>query len=212
MGVGSRVSSIPSVSQMQNSWLHPPSPSKFTPFCFGGSVQYMSLSADPRTVSWDTAQINFPPTRQCSLHCTCRTGQASGIQYTKKSVASTRKPTKFRLTSLEFHHGSIREATTLFTIPLTNGLTFRKVWLHSSTRSNQDTPWSPRSCARHTTRCAHLSSMLPGKITYHSHWARLARSSSASTNGLLMLECFVMLRNTNSNLWNCKYALSWTKI
>jgi len=29
---------------------HPPSPSKFTPFCLEGLVQYMSLSADPRAL------------------------------------------------------------------------------------------------------------------------------------------------------------------
>ena len=29
-------------------YFHPPSPSKFTPFCLEGLVQYMSLSADPR--------------------------------------------------------------------------------------------------------------------------------------------------------------------
>jgi len=29
--------------------IDPPSPSKFTPFCLEGSVQYKSLSADPRT-------------------------------------------------------------------------------------------------------------------------------------------------------------------
>ena len=28
--------------------IHPQSPSKFTPFCLEGLVQYMSLSADPR--------------------------------------------------------------------------------------------------------------------------------------------------------------------
>jgi len=27
---------------------HPPSPSKFTPVCLDGLVQYMSLTADPR--------------------------------------------------------------------------------------------------------------------------------------------------------------------
>jgi len=34
----------------RDSQIHPPSLSKFTPFCFEGSGQYMSIIADPRAL------------------------------------------------------------------------------------------------------------------------------------------------------------------
>jgi len=84
---------------------HPPSPSKFTPFCLEGLVQYMSLSADPRALlcMWNRTLSYIHVTRKETLSHTKRLShtQSDPLSY-KEALSHTKRLSHTQSDSLTY--------------------------------------------------------------------------------------------------------------